>query len=262
VDWIRRALNGGALDEPSGKPPRDHPLVDPPAGEPPAAALPYRRAAYLPVVEGGPFGAGSGFGGVPHLADGIDHPACPRCQRPMPLIAQVDLGAQPVPVIAGEGLLQLFYCVREVDGEACDVVLEGWAPFSKAHAVRLVATGHGHSRASAHTEALFHPVRITGWTPVYDYPGWEELGTLGADAGEPSDDVEPYPVTGEKLGGWPRWIQGVEYPSCPACSSTMGLVLQVDSRRNLAHDWGDMGRGHVTQCPKHAEVLAFAWACA
>ena len=87
------------------------------------------------------------------------------------------------------------------------------------------------------------------------------LELLGANGGEPPDDVESFPLEGEKLGGWPAWIQGIEYPSCPLCDTQMALVLQVDSEKHVAMMWGDMGIGHVTQCPNHPDVLTFAWAC-
>lgn len=65
----------------------------------------------------------------------------------------------------------------------------------------------------------------------------------------------------DKLGGWPAWVQGVEYPSCPRCGKRMVLVFQVDSEDNVPFMFGDIGCGHVTQCPKHKEVVAFGWAC-
>jgi hypothetical protein len=69
------------------------------------------------------------------------------------------------------------------------------------------------------------------------------------------------PRAGEKLGGWPAWIQGVECPTCRRCGSTMQYVLQIDSQRNIPILFGDVGTGHVSQCPNDPEELAFAWAC-
>jgi hypothetical protein len=206
-----------------------------------------------------PFGAGTGFGGQPYLAPGVENPICPQCGDPMPLIAQVALDAQPAPVIAGEGLLQFFYCTRERDDNPCDTMLEGWAPFSEGHVARLVPSGPGGT--SPGTDTPYAPQHVTGWTPADDFPGWEDLRDLGADAGEPPDVVERCPIEGEKLGGWPAWVQGIEYPTCPRCGSRMELVLQVDSGKLIDTMWGDMGIGHVTQCPNDHDVLTFAWAC-
>ena len=55
-----------------------------------------------------------------------------------------------------------------------------------------------------------------------------------------------FPHSGEKLGGWPMWVQSVEYPSCPECGAEMTLLFQIDSERNLPYMFGDVGCGHIT----------------
>jgi len=35
-------------------------------------------------------------------------------------------------------------------------------------------------------------------------------------------------ATGDKLLGWPSWVQGVEYPRCPRCNQQMSFVFQID----------------------------------
>jgi uncharacterized protein YwqG len=81
----------------------------------------------------------------------------------------------------------------------------------------------------------------------------DELGDALSDAG--------IPRAGDKLGGWPDWIQGVEYPACPRCGNAMKTIFQLDSQDHIDHMFGDAGVGHVTQCPTHPDVLAFGWAC-
>jgi hypothetical protein len=66
---------------------------------------------------------------------------------------------------------------------------------------------------------------------------------------------------GDKLAGWPAWIQNVEYPSCPRCGRRMVHVFQVNSEDHIPFMFGDAGCGHITQCPEHKEVVAFGWAC-
>jgi uncharacterized protein YwqG len=66
---------------------------------------------------------------------------------------------------------------------------------------------------------------------------------------------------GDKLAGWPAWVQDVEYPLCPRCGRRMVLVFQVDSEDHIPFMFGDVGCGHVTQCPEHKDVVAFGWAC-
>ena len=66
---------------------------------------------------------------------------------------------------------------------------------------------------------------------------------------------------GDKLAGWPAWVQGVEYPSCALCGSRMLQLFQVDSEDNIPFMFGDVGCGNITQCPEHKEIVAFGWAC-
>jgi uncharacterized protein YwqG len=89
-----------------------------------------------------------------------------------------------------------------------------------------------------------------------------ELGiNLSDDEFERLYELEIEPKSGDKLAGWPLWIQGVEYPSCPICQAEMSLVFQIDSEDNVPYMFGDVGCGHITQCREHKEQLAFAWAC-
>jgi uncharacterized protein YwqG len=93
------------------------------------------------------------------------------------------------------------------------------------------------------------------------------LSAFGLDLEAQDDDGRELAETisaaaaGDKLGGWPHWIQGVEYPSCPRCAARMALVFQLDSNDNLDFMFGDAGVAHVTQCPQHPDVVALAWAC-
>lgn len=48
------------------------------------AVGPRARTAYIPRTIEVDIGAGSGFGGLPFHAQGVDHPICPNCRRPMP----------------------------------------------------------------------------------------------------------------------------------------------------------------------------------
>jgi hypothetical protein len=66
---------------------------------------------------------------------------------------------------------------------------------------------------------------------------------------------------GDKLGGWPRWVQSVEYPRCPDCGAEMRYLLQLAWHDNLPVDLGDLGTGHLTYCPSHPRMLTFAFQC-
>jgi hypothetical protein len=180
----------------------------------------------------------------------------------MPLMAQLAINELPAPARpAGEGLIQAFYCDGMPPGGSmpCDVDLEGWRPFSGASVVRLVAAGAGGPSAIGRSHP---PRRITGWEAFdHDLPTWDEATELGIQLPDELDDEEGITRTGDKLGGWPAWVQSVEYPDCPRCGTRMSMVLQIDSEDHVPVMFGDMGTGHVTQCPTHPEVLAFGWAC-
>ena len=40
-----------------------------------------------------------------------------------------------------------------------------------------------------------------------------------------------------------------------------GTIFQLDSEDHVPFMFGDVGTGHITQCPEHLEVVAFGWAC-
>ena len=181
--------------------------------------------------------------------------------------------------VGGEGMLQLFYC--SVDDGTC----ETWSPFSGTHLVRLLT---GAATLAQHPAGLAPlPMRsVESWNELLDYPHPEEHEELGLtydydftkkrvsvscaefgialrdldfamDVAETISNAE----VGDKLSGWPAWIQSAEYPACPECSRAMELVFQVDSEDNIPHMFGDVGCGHITQCADHPHMLAFGWAC-
>lgn len=198
----------------------------------------------------------------------------------MQFFLQFPLSSLPTGIAhRGEGTLQLFYCSQD-DGSC-----ETWRPFSGSHIARLLS---GAAAVATHPSDLTpHPARvIERWNEFIDYPHPEEHEALGLvydydfskkrvsvsskelgialrdldidlDVAETIASAE----AGDKLGGWPLWIQSVEYPACPQCERRMELVFQLDSEDNVPHMFGDAGCGHITQCPDHPQVLAFGWAC-
>jgi len=156
----------------------------------------------------------------------------------------------------GPGLIQMLYCVSECEGQPH---VSGWAPFSSLHlARRLPLDATGEVRDGGRALAAR---KITGWAPVEDLPHWEELNPPLPDALDRPYEDACRPLSGDKLGGWPYWVQSPEYPTCPSCAEPMALIFQVDSEVNLDHMWGDAGCAHLTFCLKHPSMLAFGWAC-
>jgi hypothetical protein len=200
------------------------------------------------------------------------------------LFLQLDLDGLPEELGGrfGIGLLQLFYCTRgECQGSG------GWEPFADdLSRVRVVQpTGPGLMGPVPEQEHPFPPKRIVGWQRFIDLPHADEHEELGvtytydskgrtvkvecpalgvAFENAPSDRLDEQignSKPGDKLGGWPAWVQSVEYPFCPRCGKRMAHVFQVDSENNVPFMFGDVGCGHITQCPEHKDFVAFGWAC-
>lgn len=241
------------------------------------------RVAFRPVVEDG-LGApeGSRFNGRPWLLEGEEWPACKSCGKSMALFLQLDLDAMPPPYQGefGSGLLQLFYCVR------CPH--DGFDPANEeGKLVRVIGLYGGALAAHDWTGVDAEEIAITGWEPLVETPSFEEADDAGLsteagrdgrlrcifaaekietgqiDASEAERFIESAFTAqpGDKLGGWPHWVQGVEYPECRECGDRMRLVFQIDSEDNVPFMFGDVGCGHVTQCATHKHVVAFGWAC-
>jgi hypothetical protein len=229
----------------------------------------------------------SQIGGLPLLRRAEGWPICARCGEGRELFLQLDSRDLPhgAPWL-GSGVLQVFYCTR------CAAEIEGWAPFSQAHVVRVVPSDDLVPSPPSTRGRTLPPATITGWEAFEDLPQPPEYDELGLDLdydfrrntfavrcssiGVNIDDLDleaqdddgrelaeaiSVAAAGDKLGGWPHWSQGVEYPSCPHCAARMALVFQLDSKDNLAFMFGDVGVAHVTQCPHHPDVVALAWAC-
>ena len=219
---------------------------------------PWKATAWVPMTTSGPSAAdASKFSGVAFIPKGDAWPECPECNGPMQLFVQ--LNPKDLPEIMASRLadrmLQFFYCTQ----------CEDWTPFSPSHVTRLIPLDGEPAVLRSPVADSFPPLTITGWEEKADFPSWEEP-EVPDGASEDGDKLEAlydlgYPLSGEKLGGWPMWVQAAEYPDCPQCGTQMVLLFQIDSEKNLPHMFGDCGCGHITQCPEHLDVLAFGWAC-
>lgn len=143
-------------------------------------------------------------------------------------------------------------------------VAEGDAPGASGFAVvPALRAGEAIAAAPPVPAGMFPPRRITGWARVDDYPDAEELESMGATLEVPTweaYDGQDLPRGGDKLLGWPAWVQGVDYASCPRCGTRMEQLVQLTSEGNLPWRIGDMGTCHVLQCPAHHDALSFTWA--
>ncbi len=245
----------------------------------------HRRPAWKPIVKVGDGPATlSKFCGTPWINADNPWPECGHCKKILPLFLQLDLGDLPDELGQrfGSGLLQLFYCTRnDCSGYG------GWEPFADdLSRVRVVQpTGSSPMTSVVQPEDPFPAKKIVGWNCLTDLPmpcEHDELGLnysydfaagtlrfecseLAFDLTNPMDDCPAEDIaiseSGDKLAGWPAWVQNVEYPDCPRCERRMVHVFQIDSEDNIPFMFGDVGCGHITQCPEHKEVVAFGWAC-
>ena len=245
----------------------------------------HRRPAWKPVVEDGDDPAwASKFCGIPWTSAGTPCPECRHCKQPLQLFLQLDLDSLPDEINKrfGGGLLQLFYCLED----ECQS-LGGWTPFEDTVSrVRIIpAATPGTPLPAQHATSRFPAKRIVGWRRFLDVPhnaDHEELGLkyiydlgtmtariecqeLGLSFKDLTDPYLPQKIadsaSGDKLAGWPHWSQDLEYPTCPKCRRRMILLFQLGSEDNIPYMLGDMGTGHITQCPEHKDVVAFGWAC-
>jgi uncharacterized protein YwqG len=242
----------------------------------------HRRPAWKPVLQDGDGPATvSKFSGLPWIGE---NDPWPDCGQSLQLFLRLNLNDLPEELgqVFGTGLLQLFYCCRdECQG------MGGWEPFgddlSRVRVVHLEGTSL--KSGIPDRDNYFPAKRIMGWRQFTDLPKPSEHKDLDlkydynfkdrtvklecAEAGlsfdEIRDDYLAHTIAnsglGDKLAGWPAWIQNVEYPDCPRCGQHMVHLFQVDSEGGVPFMFGDAGCGHITQCPEHKDAVALGWSC-
>lgn len=214
-----------------------------------------RRPCFEPVLEAGDGSPGdSKMGGTP-LGD---PPVCKGCKQVMVLLLQLDTDALPEGAkVRGKGPLQVFHCGRSCDyGDTkhspggVGVVLRMGLPKAPAKAEGKPKKG------KAGVVVRGKASRIVGFTPGFDLPGRGDAGDLKLDAKEMRLMQEQRSQGGDKLGGYPSWIQSPQPAECPTCSAPMQFIFQLSAR---LVDFGDSGLGYLHQCEKHPAKLAFSW---
>src|SRR5262249_30916935 len=157
--------------------------------------------------------------------------------------------------------MQLFYCTRD-DCQGSG----GWEPFADDLSRVRVVHPKGPTAIAFPPRAPALPVKqIIGWTRYDDLPMPSEHAELGLrytydfdarmlrlecpeldlDLSYSMDDCPAEQIAtstpGDKLAGWPMWVQNIEYPQCPQCGRRMTHVFQVDSEDNIPFMFGDVG---------------------
>lgn len=197
------------------------------------------------------------FGGWPIMLPKEEWPQCSSCRSSLSFAVQFKLENLPEKhPLQGQGLFQFFFCQECID----DVVIRRLTEPEE----QLV---HGEEQAPEDVEKFRHK-RIGGWykkTLDLPYNEPDNPGIVKAkESLEPEEESVLWTMnlSGDKLGGYPCWIQHNEYPHCSDCSERMELLLQLDSNDHLYFTWGDNGAAWIFQCPEHPDRFAFVWQCA
>lgn len=212
----------------------------------------------------------SKFSGKPYLLPGEQYPHCLNCGKPMQLFVQLNLDTLPEKPIKsfGNSLLQLFYCTSTEPH--CDSDCEANVAFSDVPGmgklIRIIdLIGDGENYELPALDAMYEPKHIVEWQSVSDRPSLldleQNMRPFSSVEWEQLVDVYNFPLNGDKLGGYPFWIQRDYCPPCPRCQTTMKYVFQLDCEGVLPFDFGGNGCGHITQCPNHPEIIEFTYEC-
>ena len=225
----------------------------------------FIKKAYVPVVKvnkNAMHNEASKFGGYPYLRNPKDWPACPNCKENMQLFLQLNLEKLPMKYGNGKGLMQLFYCTNEAK---CELSQDNFLPFSPGVVARRVAIKGASATQKPNLKNVFEEKEILEWETVDDYPSPEEYVELGIHIDRNTVELleeaeECLPIPGDKLGGWPYWLQYREYIEDENDEeSEFTHFFQLDSEDNLPYVFGDGGLAFLMYNPKQEDELALLW---
>lgn len=220
------------------------------------------RTARIPILGGPPAeedAITSRFGGLPGLRAGEAWPECGRCGAPMAFFFQLDtaaLGGELRRTGDARRIVQWFFCISCAPIACPDpAALVRAVPAAEIASVGRAAEGF----------APFPGIGIAGWTSRKDYP-WRDAGKAPGDRARADLDraevaaLEPHNVAGTKSGGWPRWLQDVQYPADER-GPLEQLVIQLDTGGPIPHDFGDSGEAWVFCAAGDMTRLGWVWQC-
>jgi uncharacterized protein YwqG/predicted DNA-binding WGR domain protein len=218
----------------------------------------WERTAYLPVLESRPIdpasALGDKFGGMPWISDAAPWPELDGEQ--MEFLFQLELAKRLRSFPKGL-LLQCFYSWK---GDYASY--DPWAPTACVRFVRPKGRPVVDPLAELYPENA-----IVDYTERIELPGYasretrEELAAI-EHLLDPVLDVDPrFDRRGDKLGGWPDFIQDEELVRCRICGEALLELVQIESGRALPLVWGDMGVAYVVACPKHLTEATLFWQC-
>jgi uncharacterized protein YwqG len=227
------------------------------------------KKTWVPITEkkDGPI-LSSKFSGKPYLLKNEDWPLCGLCSLPLQLFVQLNLEELPEEKrIFGKGILQLFFCTNEEND--CYVNDASFEINPPHQLIRIIDLSEENKEISV-PQNHFPAKLITGWK----YVG-TEFSYLPSDFNDPNNSVLYFEyeseesrmissnmhriIEGEKIGGYPLFIQCEKGPNCQTCNKEMEFVLQIGSEVNIPFMFGDGGVGQIFICLDHKENIDFFW---
>jgi predicted DNA-binding WGR domain protein len=221
----------------------------------------HARVTYVAKTKRGDASpAASKIGGLPWLDDKDDWPACGNCKNPMQFLFQLNLQetGQLKGGPKGTGFLQVFYCTTP-DTYCDELGKNPFSPFGKHLCAR-----HYHTKRLSAVPIKMSPApdplqrkTIIDWICTTEYPTFEDTLRL-KDISFTEEETDFMccngpTVSSDKLGGWPGFIQGADYPRCPTCKTPMEFIFQLSSFGSRM--------AFLFRCSKHRSTLAFSWQC-
>ena len=229
----------------------------------------FKRPTFITdTAPGGDCDPVSKYGGYPNCFDNGAWPICESCADPMKFLFQLDLSDLQS---ERSELVQVFHCI---DWD-CKARKNGnyISAASPCTCVRVQQENIGIVQKNPPEKAVLPCVRIKGWKQKDDcIEGVELLGACGSDIDAPTlhfnlkgrkfsfSDTQSeelmwsllptLTVDGDKGLGWPRWLQGPEYPLCTKCNMPMEFVFQMREGVNVAFG-GHTGVGYLFLCREH-----------
>jgi ankyrin repeat protein len=206
-----------------------------------------KRKAYYPIFEDIELRlCESRFGGQPWVQD--EYPRPQSDGKVLPLVLQLNLNEHPHKKERRNKLLQVFYN-KNAWGDGRGVV----------RCIPLEGEGRVEEGPA------FPVLNISGWSKAKsDFPS---INTDSARIKQTLSEEQIamlrfLNVSGDKLGGWPDWVQDSNYPICSQCQGLQSqLIFQLEGGRTLPVDWGDAGIAYLLCCPKHPSEMSFITQC-
>ena len=214
------------------------------------------------------------FGGAPYAERGEKWPVCGGCGKGLSFICQWNLAECPH-LSGSAGLYAFYYCHGCASwGDLPADLKDAWmvrrypAP-DPGRSVHLEDASPTGARTTDCSCTLAKERSLPDWDGLA-----EEAPRAAALSKELNEDEawEPYSEIAEELlggepdyrtqiGGYPRFVQGADYPECPDCAQRMRLLAQIDSEEEAGLMWGDSGCVYIFGCDKHTAQVQMRLQC-